>query len=102
MKHRPATVVDIKVTSSGTATDDGSSDGIKLLLIFGVYICGVLLLMLGATMIAKCNCFWFLALCCEISNYFFCGYNQDDHEYYCKLDMFLVRETIIVRPFQRN
>ena len=24
----------------------------------------------------KCNCFWFSVFCCEISNYFFCGYNQ--------------------------
>ena len=47
----------------------------------------------------KCKCFWFWVFCCEISNYFFCDYN---HECYCKLDMFLVRETIIVRPFQRN
>ena len=28
----------------------------------------------------KCNCFWFLLFCCEISNYFFCGYNQDNQE----------------------
>ena len=48
----------------------------------------------------KCNCFWFWVFCCKISNYFFCGYNQDNQECYCKLDMFLVCETIIVRPFQ--
>ena len=71
------------------------------------------ILMLGDTMIAfffltclqlrffKCNCFWFWVFCCEISNYFFCGYNQDNQECYCKFDIFLVRETIIVRPFQR-
>ena len=50
------------------------------------------ILMLGATMIAfffltclqlrffKCNCFWFWVFCYEISNYFFCGYNQDNQE----------------------
>ena len=31
----------------------------------------------------KCNCFWFWVFCCEISDYFFCGYNQDNHECYC-------------------
>ena len=53
-----------------------------------------------------CNCgfssvtvFWFWVFCCEISNYFFCDYNQ---ECYCQLDMFLVSKTIIVRPFQHN
>ena len=70
-------------------------------------------LMLGATMITfflkfmqlrffKCNCFWFWVFCCEISNYSFCGYNQDNQECYCLLDMFLASETIIVRLFQRN
>ena len=51
------------------------------------------ILMLVATMIAffffltfmqlrlfKCNCFWFWVFCCEISNYFFCGYNQGNQE----------------------
>ena len=69
---------------------------------------------LGASMIAfffltclqlqffKCNCFWFWGLCYEISNYFFCGYNQDNQECYCQLDVFLVSETITVRLFQRN
>ena len=54
------------------------------------------------TAVFKCNCFWFWVFCCEISNYLFCGYNKDNQECYCKLDMSLVRETIIVRPFQRN
>ena len=63
--------------------------------------------MLGATKIMflrflKCNCFWFWVLCCEISNYFFCGYNQFNQECYCQLDVFLVSETIKVRLFLRN
>ena len=28
----------------------------------------------------KCNWFWFWVLCCEIYNYFLCGYNQDNQE----------------------
>ena len=61
--------------------------------------------MLGAEMIAfflkfmqlrffKCNC--------EVSNYFFSGYNQDNQECYYWFDVFLVSETIMVRIFQRN
>ena len=72
------------------------------------------ILMQGATMIAffplkfmqlrffKCNCSWFWVFCCEISNYFFCGYNQDNQECYCQLDMYLASETSIVSLFQRN
>ena len=69
------------------------------------------ILMLGATMIAffsemhatavfQVNCFW--VFCCEISNHFFCGYNQDNQECYCQLDMFLVSEIVIIRLSQRN
>ena len=50
----------------------------------------------------KYNCFWTWVFCCEISNYLFCGYNQDNQECYCQLDMFLVSQTNIVRQFQRN
>ena len=72
------------------------------------------ILMLGATMIAfffltclqlrffKCIFCWFWVLCCEISNYFFCGYNHDNQECYCLLDLFLVSATIIVKLFQPN
>ena len=59
-------------------------------------------LLLHFFLIFKCNCIWFWVLCCEISNYFFCGYDQHNQECYCKLDMFVVSETIIVRPFHRN
>ena len=31
---------------------------------------------------SKCNCFWFWVFCCEVSNYFFSGYNQDNQECY--------------------
>ena len=64
------------------------------------------ILMLGATMIVfffltclqlrffKCNCFWFCVFFCEISNYLFCAYNQDNQECYCQLDVFLVSELL--------
>ena len=28
----------------------------------------------------KCNCFWFWVLYCQIYNYLFCGYNQDNQD----------------------
>ena len=71
--------------------------------------------MLGATMIAfffchACNCgfssltvfgFGYFAVKFPIIS-FVHGYNQDNQECYCKLDVFFVRETVIIRPFQRN
>ena len=53
----------------------------------------------------KCNWFCFWVFCCEVSNYFLSGYDQDDQdnqECYYQVDMFLISETIIVRLFQRN
>ena len=43
------------------------------------------------------NCFRFWVFCREISNYFFCGYNEDNEDCYCQLDVFLVSETFIVQ-----
>ena len=53
------------------------------------------------------NCYLFIFILASTqtnisSNYLFCGYKQDNQECSCRLDIFLVSETIIVRLFQRN
>ena len=53
----------------------------------GIYICiyaeWLFLHIFSISQFFKCNWFWFLILYCEISNYFFCCYIQDNQECYC-------------------